>query len=85
MNLQAFKGIGLVIAATLVAEVGIFSRFDNPRKLMAYLGLVPGEPLKRRFRSATRDNEDRQLRPSSRALRSCLVLPCSGQGWELDA
>jgi len=43
INLQAFKGIGLVIAATLVAEVGIFSRFDNPRKLMAYLGLVPGE------------------------------------------
>lgn len=43
INLQAFKGIGLVIAATLVAEVGIFSRFDSPRKLMAYLGLVPGE------------------------------------------
>jgi transposase len=43
LNLQAFKGVGLVIAATLVAEVGTFSRFDNPRKLMAYLGLVPGE------------------------------------------
>jgi transposase len=43
INLQAFKGVGLVIAATLVAEVGIFSRFDSPRKLMAYLGLVPGE------------------------------------------
>ena len=43
LNLQAFKGVGLVIAATLVAEVGMFSRFDNPRKLMAYLGLVPGE------------------------------------------
>ncbi|MBB6489611.1 IS110 family transposase [Rhizobium lusitanum] len=43
LNLQAFKGVGLVVAATLVAEVGAFSRFDNPRKLMAYLGLVPGE------------------------------------------
>ncbi|MHC2542655.1 hypothetical protein ACVINY_003303 [Sinorhizobium meliloti] len=43
INLQAFKGVGLVIAATLVAEVGIFSRFDSPRKLMAYLGLVRGE------------------------------------------
>lgn len=30
-------------ARTLVAEVGIFSRFDSPRKLMAYLGLIPGE------------------------------------------
>lgn len=41
--LQALKGVGLVIAATLVAEVGEFSRFASPRKLMAYLGLVPGE------------------------------------------
>jgi len=32
-----------VIAATLVAEVGEFSRFPSPRKLMAYVGLVPGE------------------------------------------
>jgi len=41
--LQALKGIGLVIAATLVAEVGDFRRFTKPRQLMAFLGLVPGE------------------------------------------
>ena len=41
--LQALKGIQLVIAATLVAEVGDFSRFASPRQLMAFLGLVPGE------------------------------------------
>ena len=41
--LQALKGGGLVIAATIVAEIGDFSRFANPRQLMAYLGLVPGE------------------------------------------
>ncbi|WP_392714387.1 IS110 family transposase [Rhizobium ruizarguesonis] len=41
--LQALKGIGLVIAATLVAEIGDLIRFANPRQLMAYLGLVPGE------------------------------------------
>jgi len=41
--LQALKGVGPVIAATLVAEVGEFSRFPSPRKLMAYVGLVPGE------------------------------------------
>ena len=38
--LQALKGIQLVIAATLVAEVGDFSRFASPRQLMAFLGLV---------------------------------------------
>ena len=41
--LQALKGVGLVIAASLVAEVGDFSRFPSPRHLMAWLGLVPGE------------------------------------------
>lgn len=41
--IQALKGIGQVIAATLVAEVGDFSRFATPRHLMAWLGLVPGE------------------------------------------
>lgn len=41
--LQVFKGIGMVIAATLAAEIGDFSRFASPRQLMAYLGLVPSE------------------------------------------
>jgi len=41
--LQSLKGIGVVIAATLVAEVGDFARFSNPQQLMAYIGLVPGE------------------------------------------
>ena len=41
--LQALKGVGPVIAATIVAEIGEFSRFASPRKLMAYVGLVPGE------------------------------------------
>jgi transposase len=34
---------GAVIATGVVAEVGDLRRFDNPRQLMAYLGLVPGE------------------------------------------
>jgi transposase len=41
--LQAFRGIQLVTAATLAAEIGDFARFPHPRKLMAYLGLVPSE------------------------------------------
>jgi transposase len=41
--LQALKGVGPVIAATLAAEIGDFARFENPRHLMAWLGLVPGE------------------------------------------
>jgi transposase len=41
--LQAMRGIALINAVVLVAEVGDFTRFTNPRQLMAYFGLVPGE------------------------------------------
>jgi transposase len=41
--LQALRGLALVAAATLVAELGDITRFANPRQLMAYLGLVPSE------------------------------------------
>ena len=41
--LQAMRGVQLVASMTLVAELQDFLRFDNPRQLMAYVGLVPGE------------------------------------------
>ena len=41
--LQAMRGISLIVASALVAEIGDFRRFDNPRQLMAYPGLVPTE------------------------------------------
>jgi len=40
---QALRGVQLVAAMTLVAEIQDFWRFASPRQLMAYLGLVPGE------------------------------------------
>jgi len=42
-ELQALKGVGLVIAVNIVAEIGDFSRFTNPKQVMAFLGLIPGE------------------------------------------
>jgi transposase len=41
--LQALRGVSLITAATLVAEIGDITRFQNPREPMAYLGLVPSE------------------------------------------
>jgi transposase len=41
--LQALRGMALVVAATLIAELGDLTRFANPRQLMSYLGLVPSE------------------------------------------
>lgn len=41
--LQSLRGVGLVAAAGLVAELGDLRRFDHPRPLMSYIGLVPSE------------------------------------------
>ena len=41
--LQALRGVAPIVAATTIAEIGDLSRFENPRQLMAYLGLVPSE------------------------------------------
>ena len=45
--LQALRGVSFVTAVGLVTEVGDIRRFDHPRELMAFLGLVPSEVLKR--------------------------------------
>ena len=41
--LQSLRGIGLISAVTLMAELGDLARFENPRQLMGYVGLVPSE------------------------------------------
>jgi len=41
--IQALRGVSLITAAVVVAEVGSFARFASPRQLMAYLGLNPSE------------------------------------------
>lgn len=40
---MALHGIDLVAATTFLAEIGDLARFQTPRELMAYLGLVPSE------------------------------------------
>jgi transposase len=41
--LQVLRGVAAITAIGLVAEIGDLSRFEHPRKLMGYLGLVPSE------------------------------------------
>jgi transposase len=41
--LVALRGIDTLAATVLLAELGDISRFDSPKQLMAYLGLVPSE------------------------------------------
>jgi transposase len=41
--LQALRGVQFTVAVTTVAELGDLMRFDNPRQLMKFLGLIPSE------------------------------------------
>lgn len=41
--IQALRGVSLLTAATVVAEIGPLGRFAKPTELMGYVGLVPSE------------------------------------------
>lgn len=41
--LMSLRGVQVLTGMTLVAEVGDFSRFDDPRSLMHFFGLTPSE------------------------------------------
>jgi transposase len=40
---QALRGVQFTVAMTMVAEIGDLTRFDPPRELMKFLGLIPSE------------------------------------------
>jgi transposase len=40
---QAMRGASFLVAVTFAAEIGDVRRFDRPRQLMSFLGLVPAE------------------------------------------
>ena len=42
-SLIALRGVDKLSAIVLLAELGDISRFDSPKQLMAFLGLVPSE------------------------------------------
>ncbi|MBB1274885.1 IS110 family transposase, partial [Psychromonas sp. SR45-3] len=63
--LQAMRGIRLLVATGVIAELGDLTRFDHPRKLMSYLGLVPSEHSsgsKRRLGAITKCGNSRARR-----------------------
>jgi transposase len=41
--LQGLRGVQLLHAVRIVAELGDLARFETPRRLMGYLGLIPSE------------------------------------------
>jgi len=66
--LQAMRGISIVVAATIASELGDLSRFENPGKLMAFLGLVPSE-----FSSGDQVRKGSITKTGNRHVRNALV------------
>jgi hypothetical protein len=70
MALQAMRGVRLFTAATVALEVGGFLRFEHPRYLMGYTGLVPTE----------RSSNDRRRQGGYHSDRQCPLTPYSRRG-----
>jgi transposase len=61
-------GVGEVSAAIIVSEIGDFSRFENPSKLLAFAGLEPGH-----FQSGITEYNEKMVKRGSSHLRAALM------------
>jgi transposase len=66
--LRCFRGIDTLTAILILAELHDFHRFQSPRALMAYLGLVPGEDS-----SGEKQRRGRITRTGNSLVRRLLV------------
>ncbi len=64
---MCLRGMTLINAVTCVCEIGDFLRFDHPRKLMGFLGLVPSEDT-----SGTRRRQGAITKTGNEACRRAL-------------
>lgn len=67
-ELQAFRGIELVTAASLAAEIGDFMRFSTAGQFMGFVGLVPSE-----YSSGGRRHVGRITKTGNQHVRRLLV------------
>ena len=67
-HIPSILGIGIVSAATMIAEIEDISRFDNPNKLLAFAGLDP-----RIYQSGTQSFKGRMNKKGSVVLRRVLM------------
>jgi transposase len=66
--IQAMRGVSFISSVTIVAETGDLRRFDRPRQLMSYLGLVPSE-----YSSGSRTLRGGITKAGSRHARRVLI------------
>jgi transposase len=66
--LQSLRGIALITATSLVAEVACFQRFQTAPQFMAYAGLIPSE-----YSSGERRHQGQITKAGNRHLRKLLT------------
>lgn len=69
--LRCFRGIDTTTAMIFVAELHGIERFDSPRKLAAYLGVVPSE-----YSSSDKTRRGAITKTGNRHIRRALVQAC---------
>lgn len=77
-GIQSMRGVSLIVAATLAAEIGDFSRFEHPEQIMAYLGLIPSE-----FSSGERQRKGSITKTGNGHVRKALIE--AAQAYRLPA
>ena len=73
-HLTSIPGVGTVLAATILSEIGDISRFSSADKLLAYAGLDPSVKQSGEFKS----NQNRMSKRGSPYLRRAIWLASTG-------
>jgi len=77
-SFQSMRGVSLIVASTLAAELGDFSRFEHPEEIMAYLGLIPSE-----FSSGEKQHKGAITKTGNGQVRKVLIE--AAQSYRLPA
>ena len=80
--IQAIPGVGPILAAVFVAEIGDITRFHRPAELASWAGLTPQTPRVRHHRAPRPRSRNKALGwcagPRSRPCNACPRIPGSG-------
>ena len=67
-SLMSMRGVQMIVAVTVVSELGDLSRFENPKQLMSFLGLTPSE-----YSSGPRQSRGRITKTGNAHVRRILI------------
>jgi transposase len=68
-SISSIPGIGIISAATIIAEFGDLDLFDNPKQLLAFAGLDPSIN-----QSGTHEGNSKMVKRGSPYLRNALMM-----------